>query len=418
MLKDLARRLRRGWDTLHDTRIDATTFLSVENDRDWNSDAAEAFRSKAGEVPQALGHAEARFWGTSYHLDRYAEELEAAQRDAGNAQAAIERAKRVQQRAADDWDRLARTAPESDAAGAARRDLTSANETIGLMGRSLQQAIQRAHDAASRCVAAIGETIQDPLRGLGPLYDPFSNQVAGRGPQMGDLDLARLANDVYDLGPSEVAGWRRLTPAELAASGFGPGELDDPRTGLRAAVYENNGRYVVAFAGTDPADLALGPDLDTNANQALGLPGAQYAQVRAIADKANRAFGNSLAFTGHSLGGGLAAYAALRTRRPAVTFNAAGLHDNTLRSTLPGDPEAARREATNGLVRGYHVRNEPVSFGQNGDGFDGDDDIPSAVGHQIELSMPDDPLTWGREIGGHGAGAVIESMERDQPWVR
>ena len=151
-----------------------------------------------------------------------------------------------------------------------------------------------------------------------------------------DLDLARLADDVYNLGPSKVAGWRKLSPAELSAFGFSPSDLED-RAVARYAVYQNNGQFVVAFAGTDPADvLPPGPNLGTDAGQALGRPMAQYEQARAIAHKANSAFGNSMAFTGHSLGGGLAAYAALQTCRPAVTFNAAGLHGNTLRSTPGG----------------------------------------------------------------------------------
>ena len=67
-------------------------------------------------------------------------------------------------------------------------------------------------------------------------------------------------------------------------------------------------------------------------------------------------------------------------------------------------------------LHAYHVKDEPVTDSQDGDGFDGDD-IPSAVGHQVELSEPD-LGTWVTEIGGHGAGAVTESMERDQPWAR
>jgi hypothetical protein len=421
LLEDLARRLRRGRDTLRDTaRHDPVPQRGERR--------ALEQRCRRGVPHQrrrcAAGPRVRRgpVLGTSHHLGRYAEELEAAQRDAAQAQAAIERAKRTQQRAADEWDRLGRTDPDSDASATARRDLTAANETIGLMGRSLQQAIQRAEEAATRCATAIGATIQDPLRGVGPLYTPFANQVAGLCPRPVDMDLARLADGDYELGPPRIGDWRRLTPEEVAVIGLNPADLDNPSgSGLRAVVYESNGRSVLAFAGTDPFS---GADLGADGSQAVGLPTEQYQQAARIADRANAAFGSNLAITGHSLVGGLAAYAALRTGRPAVTFNAAGLHDHTLRST-PGQfgaatPDEARKRAANGLVRGYHVKDEPVTSAQNGDGVDGRDDLPAAVGQQIELSEPSlgYKVANRQQFGGHGSATVIESMERDRPWSR
>jgi hypothetical protein len=242
---------------------------------------------------------------------------------------------------------------------------------------------------------------------------PFSDQVGGRDPRAVDLDLARMADNVYE-PTAAVGNWRRLSGPELAAIGLRPGDLENPSgSGLRASVYESNGRYVLAFAGTNS-----GGDIGADAYQAFGLPTEQYHQASAIAQKASAAFGDNLVFTGHSLGGGLASYAALQTGRPAVTFNAAGLHDLTLGSTPgtfgPDDPDEARQRAANGLVRSYHVANEPLSSAQEGSGIDGYDFLPDAVGHRIELSEPG----FFSKFTGHGISTVIESMERDQPWAR
>jgi hypothetical protein len=101
-----------------------------------------------------------------------------------------------------------------------------------------------------------------------------------------------------------------------------------------------------------------------------------------------------------------------------VTFNASGLHDNTLGATPgqfgPASPAEARQRAENGLVRSYHVANEPLSSIQDGRGIDGYDLAPDAVGHRIELSEP----SIVSKATGHGAETVIERMENDRPWAR
>lgn len=70
--------------------------------------------------------------------------------------------------------------------------------------------------------------------------------------------------------------------------------------------------------------------------------------------------GATLTTTGHSLGGGLASAASVVTGRSAITFNAAGLHENTLRMYFEGDPaelaaSLSRYGNPNGLVTCYTV---------------------------------------------------------------
>src|SRR3546814_2651561 len=88
----------------------------------------------------------------------------------------------------------------------------------------------------------------------------------------------------------------------------------------------------------------------------------QYNQAVALAKEAEVAFGDgNVVFTGHSLGGGLASAAALSVDASAVTFNAAGLSNETLRD-LGLNPNAARSElADSGQVRRYVVNGDPLT---------------------------------------------------------
>ena len=70
--------------------------------------------------------------------------------------------------------------------------------------------------------------------------------------------------------------------------------------------------------------------------------------------------GATLTTTGHSLGGGLASAASVVTGATGVTFNAAGLHENSLRMYFENDPAElaaalARYQNPQGLVTAYTV---------------------------------------------------------------
>lgn len=103
-------------------------------------------------------------------------------------------------------------------------------------------------------------------------------------------------------------------------------------TGFKAIVIQprDNAKNVtvLAFAGTDSALDAL-VDLD----QATGGIPAQYHQALALALECQKTYGN-LHLTGHSLGGGLAAYCSVRTLLPASTINPAPLVGAATRRSL------------------------------------------------------------------------------------
>ncbi len=275
----------------------------------------------------------------------------------------------------------------------------------------------------------------------------FSEQVGGKSPQQPlDLQLAQMANDSYSLpGAStqatgtqseaelKAAGWSRLQPAPgenpdhlVDANGnrinIDPAALEDPSTGFRAAIYQNpQGQYVVAYAGTDPSEF---PDIKADATQAFGLDTKQYNQAISLAKKAEVAFGDgNVVFTGHSLGGGLASAAALATDASAVTFNAAGLSNGTLRD-LGFNPNAARDQvADSGQVRRYTVNSDPLTLAQQ--------DVPAipvpftpltisppnAVGHELRIALPEGTTPVIGAHGGSGDGtSYVEALRTRTPY--
>lgn len=270
-------------------------------------------------------------------------------------------------------------------------------------------------------------------RSAGAETASFNTQLRGTEPQAMDARMAAMADDVYDPASRGVDGWSRLGPAALEAAGIAPEALEDRTTGLRAAMYtDGEGHYALAFAGSNDV-----PDWLSNLTQGLGLDAAQYKQAIALAKDARLAFGDELAITGHSLGGGLAAAAALAVDSPAVTFNAAGVSSSTLRDAGL-DPRAARVAAADGQVRRYAVDGEILTGVQ--------EDVPllralpDAPGHKIELRAPPlerphnrwidwldgsairDELAYRAQLAArpvtlHLMGAVQTALERDQPWA-
>ncbi|MEP7044366.1 MAG: Mbeg1-like protein [Dokdonella sp.] len=258
----------------------------------------------------------------------------------------------------------------------------------------------------------------------------FDAQVRGTAPKAIDQTLAKLSQDVYDLPdpnaaqPKNIDGWTRMDDTQLRAAGIDPASLEDASTGFRAAVYQNaDGNHVLAFAGTRE-----GKDWYADGTQAVGLPTAQYSEAVAAATQAKAAFGDSLVVTGHSLGGGLASIASVATDSAAVTFNAAGVNDATLRRLVPdADVSAIKTEASDGLIRRYAVKGEVLTGEQESGvarGF-----LPDALGHKIELNDPN-PLPWYEELPGvnlvtdslhggqlHSMDSVLAALQKDHPWA-
>lgn len=231
----------------------------------------------------------------------------------------------------------------------------------------------------------------------------FADQVRGQQPQtQTDHDFALLSQDVYGTqaaGPIGAGNWTRVSDADLAAAGITTPRTNDA-TGFQSAIYtDGNGRYVLAFAGTDPKSI---PDWIANGGQGLGFETSQYSDAMALAREAAAAYGDNLAITGHSLGGGLASAAALATDKPAVTFNAAGLSDETLRS-LEFTPNGAREYAADGLIRRYNVENDILTGAQQGVS-----PLPNALGTELRL---DNTYLIKDPIRAHLMDAVLRGLD-------
>ena len=94
-------------------------------------------------------------------------------------------------------------------------------------------------------------------------------------------------------------------------------------SGFRGIALRNGDEVIVAFAGTDPKSPG---DIANDLAQGIGFAPTQYRQAAAFAQKwEDRAGTNNVTLTGHSLGGGLAAYASIQTGVRATTVNSAPL---------------------------------------------------------------------------------------------
>lgn len=257
--------------------------------------------------------------------------------------------------------------------------------------------------------------------GSGGTDDSFSDEVYGQDPQEIDREFADLVNDVYPGKDSLPEGWERVSDDDLADLGIDPDSLTDD-SGFDAAIYvDEDGNYVLAFAGTDE-----GGDWIDNAQQGAGFSSDQYNRALELGKEAKAAFGDDLVITGHSLGGGLASHAAIATDTPAVTFNAAGLHDDSIEAGGV-DPSAGRQAAEDGLIRAYRTDSDILTHIQEGN-------ItaplaPNAAGNPITLNDPEsaDLPSWWHPIDRttaaaehrvemHGMDAVRDALDNDQPW--
>jgi hypothetical protein len=238
--------------------------------------------------------------------------------------------------------------------------------------------------------------LDDTLLPVAPASD-FAALVRGRQPLPIDLELPILLQDSYatadmrrgtQASAIELPGsWMRLNDGDVRAIGINPTLLHNARSGFDASFYRDaSGRVVLAFTGTDE-----GRDWKHNFGQGLGLDDRQYNQAIVLGRRAKEKLGNNVVFSGHSLGGGLAAAAAMVVDAPAVTFNAAGVHGKTL-ERQGFDAEALKREAEQGLIRSYRVENEILTHLQE-DSIPLKWAMPDAPGHEIVLPDPD-PLSF------------------------
>jgi len=213
------------------------------------------------------------------------------------------------------------------------------------------------HELCYKCRKELAEKAQQT-------GDPEIQQAANnlRRQQM-DLEYAKLADNVYSpdkdgnhVPPPE--GWTEMSDERLYEEyGLESGELSPEDSEFRSRMYAPDpdifgGDFTntLAFKGTtSPADWK------NNITQGIGMESDYYKRAVEIGRQLKKQ-GVNVVITGHSLGGGLASAASRSSGYGGATFNAAGLHKNTVGKyggTL-----------TNSYIRAYQVEGEILTEAQ------------------------------------------------------
>jgi RTX calcium-binding nonapeptide repeat (4 copies)/Lipase (class 3) len=146
-------------------------------------------------------------------------------------------------------------------------------------------------------------------------------------------DYALLSAGAYDdtrfreenRAPIPV-GWTELTQYQINGSGsyaINKTTGDLKTSGFSAKVYQNGNEIVIAYAGTEFAIPSAGGNADFlqgNIPLARGSASAQLRDAASLYLRVSADLGSNITFTGHSLGGGLAAIMAVYVDRPAKVF--------------------------------------------------------------------------------------------------
>ena len=141
------------------------------------------------------------------------------------------------------------------------------------------------------------------------------------------------SSDIYFSQITEPPDWMQLSARSRRyqlPEGLKSATFEDANTGFRAMLYQSKGaqEIVVVYRGVRRSNVIQ--DSQTCLSQGLGFGAAAYRQAIELAKAVVEAYGDKVFFTGHSMGGGLAAAASIVANRPAVTFNGAGVHPATL----------------------------------------------------------------------------------------
>ncbi len=172
------------------------------------------------------------------------------------------------------------------------------------------------------------------------------------------------------------AGWRVVNEAEREKLGLGALQLTDEHSGFNSQLYQqsNTGHFIYALQGTNLTEVN---DWLNNILQGGGFEADQYKLAMENGKLLVAQLGReNLEFTGHSLGGGLAAALATVTEIKCITFNAAGVHANTLKKYNKTFEDARL------WVINYYIPGEILTFLQV------KTLMPDAIGIQKELPAP------------------------------
>ena len=214
-------------------------------------------------------------------------------------------------------------------------------------------------------------------------------------------EAALMSKHVYGDKVKLEGGWR------VSKRDFGINLTD--KSGFKSQIYERvvDGKvteYTYATAGTE-ADWG---DVGADVKQPLGLS-AQYSLAAKNATAISNQLGDiELTYTGHSLGGGLAALESNLTRRPAITFNAAGvgtatkflngMNNSDMKGWFGGFTAAFRTE---GLIDAYIMTTDPLNNLQNNSSL-----LPDVNGKRHYIT----PTNAGSIYNGHSIDNILKEF--------
>src|SRR5277367_1045733 len=248
-----------------------------------------------------------------------------------------------------------------------------------------------------------------------PPPDSWSGQITNTPdptrPNANDaLTMAQLVQRVYDPAHPLPAGWSQLSSAQVEQlTGINP---DNMASGVHVGVLTDGaGHYVGGFAGAENQF----DDAAVVVEEVGGNPPQYQMAVQVMSGLLNNFGAGNVAATGHSMGGGEAAAAALNNGTTAIMFEAQGLSPGYLQS-LGMDPQATFAQAAGGQVQHYFIEGEFATALQreipvvNG--------LPNAPGLNYALPFvttdPDTGATSISPVGpldqAHNIAAVIDSL--------
>ena len=184
------------------------------------------------------------------------------------------------------------------------------------------------------------------------------NYVDPTGMIPDSLEAAQMAEHVYEGKGVLSGGWTCNRIYSQRESG--------KETGYKYGIYQRTGEdgvteYALVFAGTDDTkDSALDYSQYMGNMDDSEIIASQYGMAVNIAKAYANKYGNAeLTLVGHSLGGGLATVGSMATEKNAITFNPAGVHDNTIKAL--GLQDASTNQITNHIIGGEIVSMTTIS---------------------------------------------------------
>jgi|GEM_PF-2213473 hypothetical protein len=188
------------------------------------------------------------------------------------------------------------------------------------------------------------------------------------------LEKAQLAKYAYHDGDPLPAGWTDVTGEDQKIKQI----CDDiaqnggNESGLKFSVLRKGDKYVVSFGGTDFGKefSETYKDGKTDITGAFSPNERQSELSRKLVWNLVKDGGiplDQIEFTGHSLGGRLAAENSVAWARPATTFNAAGSHPDTYRQyeNMTGVTPGYRPSSNYTGVRNIVTEHDPLSHIQS-----------------------------------------------------